>query len=66
MRQGLDIGRYLRGLLLEFAHAAENFRQSDRVLPELLYFDGQQSETLTDVVVKLSADPGTFLFLCLN
>jgi hypothetical protein len=33
---------------------------------ELLHLDGQQRETLTDVIVKLSANPGTFLFLCLN
>jgi len=28
--------------------------------------DGQECETLTDVVVKLSGDSATFLFLCLQ
>ena len=33
---------------------------------ELCQFDGQQCETLTDIVVKFSGDPATFLLLCLN
>jgi hypothetical protein len=35
VRQGLNIGGYLRGLLLEFAHTAADFGQNQRVLMEL-------------------------------
>ena len=66
VRQRLNIGGYLRNLLLEFAHTAADFGQNERVFVELLQLDSQQGETLTDVVVKLSANPGTFLLLCLN
>src|SRR5580704_18878986 len=67
VRQGLDISRYLRGLPPEFAHTVTNFnRQIGRVLLDLFQLDGQQCETLTDVVVQLSCDTGTFLLLCLN
>ena len=67
VRQGLNIGGYLQGLLLKVTHTGADFsRQIGRVVLELFYLDCQQGETLTDVVVKISANPGTFLLLCLN
>src|SRR5438477_5638641 len=66
VRQGLNIGSYLGNLFLEFTHTATDTGQDDRIVVKLLYLDGQERETLTDVVVKLPADPATFLLLCLN
>jgi hypothetical protein len=43
-----------------------DFSQIRRVLVELFQLDGQQCETLTNVVVKLSGDPVTLLLLRLN
>jgi len=36
------------------------------VLFPLFQFDGQQSETLIDVVVEFPRNPGTFLFVGLD
>src|ERR1700756_3887670 len=36
VRQGLNIGGYLRSLLLEFAHTTADFGQNERVCLELL------------------------------
>ena len=58
MRQGLNIGGYLRRLLLQFAYTARDFRRIGRVSLELFELDSQHCETLTDVVVKLSARSG--------
>src|SRR5215472_18990309 len=33
------------------------------IVSELFKFNGQQRESLADIVVKLSGDPGAFLFL---
>src|SRR6267378_1881062 len=66
VRQGLNIGGYLRNLFMEFTHTAADTGQDERIVVKLLYLDSQKRETLTNVVVKFSANPATFLLLCLN
>src|SRR5271170_3419202 len=66
VRQGLNIGRYLGGLLLYFGDVSRELGRIGRALLELCQFNGQQRETLTDIVVKFSGDPATFLLLRLN
>src|SRR5271170_1653631 len=66
VRQGLNIGRYLGGLLLYFGDVSRELGRIGRALLELCQFNGQQRETLTDIVVKFSSDPAAFLLLCLN
>src|ERR1700689_1835643 len=57
VRQGLDIGCDLGGLLLQFSDTVPDFKQVERALLELCQVDSQQCNTLTDVVMKLSGDP---------
>ena len=67
MRQRLGIGSYLGGLFSQFFQAVPDFsRQTVAIHVELVQFDGQQCETLTNVIVKFPGNPGTFLFLRLN
>ena len=59
MRQGLHVVRQFCRLLM-CLHSAANLR---RIRLELFEFERQLCESLVYVVVKLSADAGTFLFL---
>lgn len=64
VREGLDIGCYRARLPLKFAHTAADFRRIGKLLAELVQLYGHQCETLSEVVVKLSCDPGALLLLC--
>lgn len=62
----MNIGGYLRSMLLKFANTSGELGRIKKVFLELCQFDGQQCEPLTDVVVKFSCDSAALLLLCLN
>ena len=66
MRQGLDIGCYLGGFLLQFSNTVLDFKQFEGALLEFCQVESQQFNTLTNVVMKLSCDPGALLLLLPN
>ena len=65
MRERLNICRDLHGLLLQFGRLAF-VKQTGRAVREFCQLDRQQGETLTDIVMKLSGNPGSFLLLCVD
>ena len=63
VRQGLDIVGNVTRLFPQFLQTVLNI---SRIVLQLFEFDCQHCQSLVDVVVKLSPDPGTFLLLRLN
>ena len=67
MRQSLQVGpRFLSRVLSEFVGARLFQATSERAVLGVLRVDCHHCESLVDVVVKLSGDPGAFLLLRFN
>ena len=67
VRHRLDIDRYLCALLSYCVYAGAEFRNRiGEILLDSFEFDCQKCESLGNVVVQVSRDPGTFLLLCFN
>src|SRR6516162_4932917 len=67
MRQDMEIRRYNFSLLLQIVHSVPNFAgQIIMHSSKLVESDCQKSESLVDVVVKLSGYACSFLLLCLD
>jgi len=60
VRQRLDVRCDLRSLTFQRDRPAMDIERTGRKSPEL---DREQSEALTDVVVKISGDAAPFIFL---
>ena len=65
MREGLEIGGDLHGLLLQVDRRVF-VTQAGCPVREAVQRDRQHGETLADVVVKLSGDPRPFFLLCVE
>lgn len=67
MGETLHVFGDLRDALLSLAKLfTESWGRRRKTLAPSIQFDRQKREALIDVIMKLSADPGTFLFLGFN
>src|SRR5215469_9731585 len=66
-RQGMQVGGYLNSPLSQSLYPFHDFiRRIRSIFLELCEIDGQQSKSLTNVVMQFSRNPLAFLLLRLN